>query len=233
MVDISESRYSPADFWGEAVWSEGHAAIPRRLLANAAGLGLDAVDQALLVHLLSFKMTEAAPWPSVATLAGRLKLSESAVRRRLRRLEKGVRLIVRDARSGLTNQYNLRPLASALRASAPVVARARREGVHPRTEGASHQEAGTLGASDHRTRTTQEDEVEKEQTTNAMLSLRREGVRPSVALRLVHTHGEAACLQQAEWLPYRPADDKAAVLVASIQHGYGAPKDMPDLGRRR
>jgi hypothetical protein len=156
------------------------------------------------------------------------------VRRRLRRLEKELGLIVRDSRSGLTNRYNLHPLAAALLASAPEVAQAHREAGRQRTEGAIHQEAGTLGASDHRTRTTQEDEVEKEQsTTDAMLLLKREGVKSSVALRLAHTYGATACLRQVEWLPYRDAKDKAAILVASIKAGWGPPKDMPDLSRRR
>jgi len=215
-------RYSPEEFWGKEVWSEGYAAVPRRFLVRAKELGLDPTDQALLVHLLSFKMTKAAPWPSVRKLGERVGLSESAVRRRLRKLHKR-KLILREARTGRSNEYNLQPLAAALRELAPVVPRGSREGARGRGERNGQQRRQALGASDRLTRTTDIDEGEEEQQNNIIASLTREGVRGSVALRLLDRYGEAACRRQLEWLPYREARERAAVLVESIKKGWGPP----------
>jgi len=223
-IDATQQGYSPADFWGEEVWSEGYAAIPQRLLRGANRLKLDAIDQALVFHLLSFKWTAGAPWPSVATLAERLGMGESAVRRRLRRLHKQLELVVREDRPGRTNEYNLQPLASALRALGPGLAPARRGGRPERPGGAGPQRPPTLGPSAHRTRTTEEHYPEKEQHNNVIASLQREGVKGSVALGLVADCGEEACRRQLEWLPYRQARNPAAVLVDSIREGWGPPK---------
>ena len=217
-------RYSPEHFWGEEVWSEGYAAVPRRLLARGAELKLDATDQALLVHLLSFKMTEAAPWPSVRKLAERLGLSACAVRRRVRKLE-GRGLIVRESRIGRTNEYNLQPLAAALRELEPVVSRGPRGTGRERGEGIGQERGVTLGASDRLTRTRGIDEGEEEQHNNVVASLIREGVKGSVALKLLGGYGEEACRRQLEWLPYRDARDPAAMLVESIKQGWGTPSE--------
>jgi hypothetical protein len=220
-----EQPYSPEDFWGADVWAEGYAAVPRRLLFNAANLGLKPAHQALLLQLLSFKMTEQDPFPSNETLAERLGVSISTVQRLRRYVEKKLGLTRAGRRRGTSNQYDLSPLATTVSKLPPVRSSVTRGASQNRPEGGSHPRPSTLVRTDHLTRTTEQQEPEEKQPNNVLASLKREGVKGSVALGLIADYGTEQCLQQLQWLPYRKARDPAAVLVESIKRGWGPPSE--------
>ena len=64
----------------------------------------------------------------------------------------------------------------------------------------------------------------KKQTGDPVVaSLTASGVTESVAAKLVLEHGPGHCQTQLDWLPYRKARNKAAVLVKAIQERWAAP----------
>jgi DNA-binding MarR family transcriptional regulator len=70
---------------------------------------ITALEAMLIIHLVSFKWDESAPYPGFPTLAKRMGLGAPAVRRHARNLEdKGY--LKRIPREGDTNLFDLTPL---------------------------------------------------------------------------------------------------------------------------
>ena len=67
----------------------------------------------LVVHLLRYKWDEAPPFPGLKTLASQMGITDTAVRKICRQLEKKGYLI-RRARTGSTNRFRLEPLFESL-----------------------------------------------------------------------------------------------------------------------
>ena len=85
--------------------AEKFCAVPSYFLANYSRIkphegaaGLTSTEALLIIHLLDFKWTKDAPFPSVGNLAARLGISDRAVRDAMKRLE-GLGLIKREART--------------------------------------------------------------------------------------------------------------------------------------
>jgi predicted transcriptional regulator len=106
--------------WKTAL-DKNYAVVPSVLLRNLPGLGVRALELAVLVMLIDFwwKPTD-MPWPAKAKLAQMLGVSEKTVQRVIKRLiDRG--LIKSEARyrahGGQTsNRYDLTPLVERLEA---------------------------------------------------------------------------------------------------------------------
>ena len=106
--------------WKTAL-DKNYAVVPSVLLRNLPGLGIRALELAVLVMLIDFwwKPTD-MPWPAKAKLAQMLGVSEKTVQRAIKRLiNRG--LITSEARyrshGGQTsNRYDLNPLVDRLEA---------------------------------------------------------------------------------------------------------------------
>lgn len=66
-----------------------------------------------VIHLIRFKWTETAPFPSVKTLARKMGISASAVRTHIRTLEEK-RYLRRIPKAGASNAFDLEPLFEEL-----------------------------------------------------------------------------------------------------------------------
>lgn len=115
----NESVKESVKKWGKVV-ARRFTLIPAILFERQKELGLDTVDFNILLQLLSFWWRAAdLPWPSKQTLADRIGVDASTVRRHITRLEqKG--LIERVARidksrGQQSNSYCLKPLVKQLR----------------------------------------------------------------------------------------------------------------------
>ncbi len=175
-MDLARQGYSPSDFWGKEVWAEGYVAVPQRLLAHMAQLGLKPADLALLVQLLSHKMTQRDPFPSNEQLAERLGVSISTLQRQRRRLERKLGLIRAKPRQGTSNEYDLSDLAVAVRGLPPAWPAATKGGSQGRPQGAGQNRLAPLVRVDHRMRRTEEEAFEEEQRNNTRRFVPRKDV---------------------------------------------------------
>jgi len=100
--------------WGsEQLFEEGFVSVPAAFLRLYSTLGLTNGEVLLILHLMSFKWNESAPFPSYKTLAERMGITSEMARRHAKGLEdKG--LLVRVKRTGQSNAFDLRQLTSAL-----------------------------------------------------------------------------------------------------------------------
>ena len=105
--------------WGKKTLDVGYTVIPSALLRGQARLGIGANELAVLVHLLEhWWRPNEMPWPSKATIAARLSVSDKTVQRALKNLEEA-KLLHRNERYHKTggrtsNEYDLRPLVKRL-----------------------------------------------------------------------------------------------------------------------
>lgn len=107
--------------WSKGTMDANYTVLPSALIRGQARLGIDAMELAVLVHLLDhWWQADKMPWPSKKTIADRLKVSQKTVQRAMVRLEQG-NLIKRKARyysetGGRTsNEYDLNPLVERLK----------------------------------------------------------------------------------------------------------------------
>jgi DNA-binding transcriptional regulator YhcF (GntR family) len=106
--------------WGKAAIKYGYTVVPSILLDKQAALGLDALDLAILIHIVKFWWDpEKAPYPRKATLAAALRVAPRTIQRRIAALEK-VGLISRKTRRGehggnSSNEYHLDGVVAALK----------------------------------------------------------------------------------------------------------------------
>jgi hypothetical protein len=99
--------------WGEVLTKKGMAPIANVFLDHYVKLGINAMEAMFLVHLMQYKWTVEAPYPSLKTIAKKMGKSEDTVRRIARSLEKR-EIIKRNYRIGQTNTYNLNNLIKKL-----------------------------------------------------------------------------------------------------------------------
>ncbi len=101
--------------WTPTLVKDGWTPISDFFLRNYARLQppLTSLEAMLVVHLMTYKWDEAAPFPAFKTLAKRMGVSVTAVRARARHLE-GKKYLRRIKRVGGTNRFDLRPLFAAL-----------------------------------------------------------------------------------------------------------------------
>lgn len=87
-----------------------------RLSPHDGANGLSSAEAMLLIHLMDFKWTADAPYPTTNTIAKRMGISQRQVRATLQRLE-GLGFLRRE-RPSLTgaNRYRLEPLFEKLEA---------------------------------------------------------------------------------------------------------------------
>jgi len=104
--------------WGghTVILGDGFTPVPRSFLKYAAELkpySLGPAEVSFVLNLMYFKWDERAPFPSYATLAGRMGISVQYARDIARKLaRKG--FLIRTIRRGLPNQFDLQPLFDAL-----------------------------------------------------------------------------------------------------------------------
>jgi predicted transcriptional regulator len=115
---LKTARKESVKKWGPLV-ARQFTLIPAILFDEQKKLGLDPVDFNLLLQLLSFWWRAAdLPWPSKQTLADRIGVDTSTVRRHMTRMQK-MGLVERRTRIDKTrgqqsNSYNLKPLVQKL-----------------------------------------------------------------------------------------------------------------------
>ena len=103
--------------WSDPILDEGFTDVPNLFLNHTHELGLDAKDQAILVHLMSFLRNGTRAWPSLHTLAVLSEMPERTVRRRLHALQlMGLLAIENRPSTQEPNIYDLGPLVRKLRA---------------------------------------------------------------------------------------------------------------------
>jgi len=106
--------------WGEATIKYGYTVVPSILLDKQQALGLDALDLAILIHIIKYWWDpDEAPFPRKATLAAALGVDPRTVQRRIASLEKSG-LVRRKSRRGdhggnSSNEYHLDGVIDSLR----------------------------------------------------------------------------------------------------------------------
>jgi DNA-binding MarR family transcriptional regulator len=94
--NISRSRggehpqRSAAARWGKKpeLFDHGFLVVPNSFFERYAALGLSTAEALFVLHLMSFKWEDAAPYPTYATLANRMGISDKMVRRYAQSLSK-------------------------------------------------------------------------------------------------------------------------------------------------
>ncbi len=99
--------------WTPLIATTGFTAVAGAFLENYAKLNITPSEAMLLIHLVSFKWTKEAPFPSVSRLAKLMGCSERNVRKLCHSLE-SVGLIKRVGREGTSNRFDLSGLYEKL-----------------------------------------------------------------------------------------------------------------------
>lgn len=100
--------------WGSLdVFEEGFVGIPTAFFRYYSHLKLSQSEAMFILHLMSFKWNENAPFPSYPTLAQRMGITTEMARRHAKRIEEK-NLLKRIRRTGKSNAFDLRPLTHAL-----------------------------------------------------------------------------------------------------------------------
>ena len=121
-----------ADRWKHPeLLNSGYLVVPSDFLRHYSRLKLTHGEVLFVLHLMSFKWDQAAPFPSYATLARRMGVTTKMARRYAQKLEqKG--FLQRHRRGTSTNLFDLTPLFDKLlevvQANAPDDGKGSREG---------------------------------------------------------------------------------------------------------
>lgn len=118
-TDSPRQKYPLEEQWSPALVTDGHTRIANSFLRRYSQLQfpLTTSEAMFVVHLMSFKWGAAKPYPSLKTIAKRMGVTDTAVRKTARKLEqKGY--LHRTMRTGETNEFELKPLFRALEAIA-------------------------------------------------------------------------------------------------------------------
>ncbi|AMV19683.1 helix-turn-helix domain-containing protein [Planctomyces sp. SH-PL14] len=82
-------------------------------LNNYHRLEMSHTEAMVVIHLVSFKWDDNAPFPALKTIGRRMGITSTSVRSHVRRLEeKG--LLAREMQVGTTNRFHLQPLFARL-----------------------------------------------------------------------------------------------------------------------
>ena len=126
-VEVKEHCFG--ERWSEEVLEPGFTVIPSVILRAQARLGINAIELAVLLHLIDhWWEDDTKPLPSKKRLAARLGVSDKTVQRAAKRLDEGG-LIRREKRSrgsgsATSNCYDLSPLVEKLKSIATDMAKA-------------------------------------------------------------------------------------------------------------
>jgi predicted transcriptional regulator len=102
-----------ANRWTPRLASLGWTPVADYFLQNYHRLKISALEAMVIIHLMSFKWDNAAPFPAIRTIGKRMGLTSGSVRAHLRRLgNKG--LVLREMTIGGTNRFHLYGLFKAL-----------------------------------------------------------------------------------------------------------------------
>jgi DNA-binding MarR family transcriptional regulator len=109
--EIPASKFEVSRRWTpELVQSGGWTPIIDGYLDNYAELGISTGEAMFIIHLIRFKWTEEAPFPSFVQVAKRMGITDTAVRKHARSLEKRG-FLIRVRRPGKkTRAFDLSPL---------------------------------------------------------------------------------------------------------------------------
>lgn len=104
--------------WGghESVLNGGYLAVPTVFLKHLASIGkfgLTPAEALFVLEVMVFKWDKSAPFPSYRTIAERMGVSETYVRKLARSLEQK-KYLRRIKRTGTTNLFDLQPLFDLL-----------------------------------------------------------------------------------------------------------------------
>lgn len=108
-------KWSAVERWGnrERMFSVGFLVVPTKYLSHYSELGLSASEAMFVLQLMTFKWDAKAPFPTYATLAARMGVSEKMVRRYARNLERRGLLRRRFQRRS-ANRFDLSMLFEAV-----------------------------------------------------------------------------------------------------------------------
>jgi predicted transcriptional regulator len=127
-----ETQHQSEKKWGKAVIGYGFSILPVLLFRAQARLGLDSNQMLVLLHLADhWWYQDNLPYPSKATLAGRMGLSERTVQRCITQLQKGGFLARRERfathKGQLSNEYDLSGLVEKIQKLEPEFRAAREQ----------------------------------------------------------------------------------------------------------
>jgi len=110
----AKGKRSFAARWGSPLLFEGgFLGVPTTFFEFYSQIGLSTGEAMFFLHLMSFKWTEDAPFPSYKTLSERMGISDEMARLHAKNLEdKG--LLVRVFRKGRSNAFDLTPFSAVL-----------------------------------------------------------------------------------------------------------------------
>lgn len=127
-----DTRKASEKKFGKPVMDVGFCITPSLLMKAQARIGLNPVQFNIVMQLLDQWWTaDRRPWPSKATLAARMGMSERQIQRQIAEME-GVNLIKRIARTSpgkgkTSNEYDLTGLVSKLKELEPEFTKAKEE----------------------------------------------------------------------------------------------------------
>jgi hypothetical protein len=102
-----------ADRWTSELVKGGHVAVARTFLRNYSKLNIRPNEAMFIIHLIDFKWTQAAPFPTYKRLAEYMGVSDKQVRRLAQSLQVK-KLLHREVRQAKPNRFHLDKLFAAL-----------------------------------------------------------------------------------------------------------------------
>lgn len=108
-----KTPYHFSSRWSPKIEDAGYTMVPNLLIKHQADLGIADPQMVTLIALLSFKWSEAMPFPSASKIGEYTGKSTNSVRDNLRSLE-AKNLVKRVHRPGTSNEYDFRPLVKKL-----------------------------------------------------------------------------------------------------------------------
>jgi hypothetical protein len=103
--------------WGSNdLFTQGFVGVPLQFLKSYVQLGLTNGEAMFIIHLMSFKWSEQAPFPCYKTLATRMGITSEMARRHAKSLEAKA-LLHRVKRIGRSNAFDLTALTQRLQAA--------------------------------------------------------------------------------------------------------------------
>jgi hypothetical protein len=112
---LPPKKWSAIERWGnlEHMFSVGFLVVPTKYLSHYSEIGLSANEAMFVLQLMTFKWDASAPYPTYATLAARMGVSEKMVRRYARNLER-MGLLRRRFQKRAANRFDLSMLFDAV-----------------------------------------------------------------------------------------------------------------------
>jgi DNA-binding MarR family transcriptional regulator len=109
-------RFGTAKRWSKLLAEDGHTPVVNYFLEHYHDLKpypLTSGEAMFIIHLMSFKWGEEAPFPGYKTIAKRMGVSHKTARRHAQQLE-GKKYLIRELRQNRTNIFHLKKLIEAL-----------------------------------------------------------------------------------------------------------------------